>query len=348
VVEHFSIAEGQAQAPPLDIARLPGVSAALDEAAANAAPANAHLRAAWFGAEGSTLAARRPDGRVVAALPLARAPGLRGRLLSAVPGSYWPYRSFPIAADASEAELAAFATAIPDAVWRLGPVREDDAAASRFAGAAQRSGWTVLRRTLGTTYILDPAALAAGGGWPRKTTLRKNRWFEKELAKEGALDFRFLTGADWTPALFDTLAEIERNSWLTGAAERADAKFMDPAQRGFWEHAARDPEIAARMWVALLTIGGVPAAFEFDLDCAPTRYCIANSYDRRFARNSPGRVLAYRNFEHLARRGIQLLDWGSGDPGYKTQMGAAPGPEILDLLFVRSRTLARLVGRYWK
>ena len=347
MVEHFSIAEGQAQAPALDIARLPGLTAALDEAAANAAPANAHLRAAWYGGRGSTLVARRPDGRAVAALPLARGTGLTGRLLSAVPGSYWPYRSFPIARDASDAELAAFASAIPDAVWRLGPVREDDSAATRFAAAAERSGWTILRRMLGAAYILDPAALGAEGGWPRKTTLRKNRWFEKELAKEGALDFRFLTGADWTPALFDTLAEIERNSWLTDPVDKIDAKFMDPAQRLSWEQAARDPEIAARMWVALLTVGGVPAAFEFDLDCVPTRYCIANSYDRRFAKNSPGRVLAYRNFERLGERGIQLLDWGSGDPGYKTQMGAATGPEILDLLFVRSRTLARLIAPFW-
>ncbi|HEY0043637.1 MAG TPA: GNAT family N-acetyltransferase [Allosphingosinicella sp.] len=344
-MEQFNSARLRAGAPALEIVRTSGVSAALDQAAANAPAANAYLRAAWYGSQGSTLTARRPDGRMVAALPLARAPGLGGRLLARVPGSYWPYRSFPIAEDASDAELALFAAAIPDPLWRAGPVREDDPAATRFAAAAERSGWTVLRRKLGTAFLLDPAALRNQGEWPRKSTLRKNRWFEKELAKDGALEFRFFTGAEWTPELFDTLAEIEGNSWLSA---ESDSKFMAPEARRWWEQAAQDPETAKRMWAAVLTVGGIPAAFEFDLDCAPVRYCIANSYDRRFARNSPGRVLAYRNFEHLDARGIHILDWGSGDPGYKKQMGAAGGPDIVDLLFVRSRPLALLLGKLFK
>jgi CelD/BcsL family acetyltransferase involved in cellulose biosynthesis len=102
------------------------------------------------------------------------------------------------------------------------------------------------------------------------------------------------------------------------------------------------------MWGSILTVGGEPAAFGFDLDCGPTRYCIANSYDPRFARHSPGRILAYRSFEHLAARGIALLDWGPGDPGYKAMMGAEEGPDVVDWLFVRSRPLAALLRPFWE
>jgi CelD/BcsL family acetyltransferase involved in cellulose biosynthesis len=102
------------------------------------------------------------------------------------------------------------------------------------------------------------------------------------------------------------------------------------------------------MRAAVLHIGGVPAAFQFDLDCAPTCYAIANSFDRRFARNSPGRVLCYRSFETLAERGIARIDWGAGDPGYKRTMGAEPGPEIVDYLFVRGAAGAAIARAFWR
>ena len=87
-----------------------GRLASLDRLAEAAEAAHAFLRAAWFRAAGdaplATLVARRADGEPVAAIPqFSRGKGpLR---LSEVPGSYWPYRSFPIARDASDAELAA-------------------------------------------------------------------------------------------------------------------------------------------------------------------------------------------------------------------------------------------------
>jgi CelD/BcsL family acetyltransferase involved in cellulose biosynthesis len=178
--------------------------------------------------------------------------------------------------------------------------------------------------------------------------LRKNRWFEKELAQRGELEWRFVTGAGWTAEAFDTLAEIERNSWLTEKTDASDAKFLAPHNRRFWEAAARDPAIADRMWAAILDVGGVPAAFSFDLDCGRTKYCIANSYDRRFAKQSPGRILCYRNFEKLDERGTDHLDWGAGDPGYKKTLGAWPDRDIVDYLVVRGPILAALLRPLWR
>ena len=94
----------------LEVVLHQGIAPDVDMAAASADPAHAFLRAGWFAAAGgasSTLVAKRPDGRVVAALPSARVrAGLPvGR---AVPGSYWPLRSFPIALDAGDAELETF------------------------------------------------------------------------------------------------------------------------------------------------------------------------------------------------------------------------------------------------
>lgn len=327
-----------------------GFAPALNEAAAFAPAGHGFLRAAWFEAAGGgdpkTLVARRPDGRLLAALPtVALKRGVRS-----VPGAYWPWRSFPIAADAGEGELVAFLRAASGLgrAWRMGPQRVDDPAGARLVGLAGEAGWTALRRPLGRAWLLDVAKLRREGPWPRSSTLRKNRFFEKHLGLEGGLGFRFVTGSDWTSEVFDLLADVESRAWVGTRTDGSAAKFLAPRHRRIWEAAAADPVLAGMMWGSILTVGGVPAAFGFDLDCGPTRYCIANSYDPRFARHSPGRVLAYRSFEHLAERGVTLLDWGCGDPGYKKMMGAEEGPEVVDWLFLRGSALAALLRPWWE
>ncbi len=335
----------------LNVSACRGFAAKIDAVAAD--PRHAFLRRSWFeGAGGerpTTLLAERADGRVIAALPtVAGQFGMR-----AVPGSYWPYRSFPIAADASDAELVSFLASRQvkqtlGRVWRMGPVYSDDVTASRLMRVAGSAGWTILARTLGTSYVLDLEALQADGGWPKTSTLRKNRWIERRLAELGELEWRTAPGTDWDEALFDTLAEIERNSWVMKKTDGRDAKFAAPHNRRIWEAALRDPELAAKMSAALLHIGGTPAAFAFSIQAGRTRYYLANGYDERFAKHSLGRALLYRDFQQAVEAGTSLIGWGSGDSGYKTEMGAVPGPEILDLLFVRGRALAAVLRPAWE
>jgi len=335
----------------------PGASTALDLAAAADEGCHAFLRAAWFGAAAgdatvTTLVGRDPlSGEPVAAIPLVER---RFGPLSVreVPGSYWPYRSFPMASAASEADLAALlaspaARAALGRAWRVGPIYADDPAAARLAEAARLSGWTLLSRRLGTCFIVDLARLASAGPWPSSKTLRKNRWLERRLAEAGELEFRTVRGGQWDKAVFDLLAGIESESWVGRKADARDTKFLDPASRRVWERAVGDPVIADRLCCSMLHIGDVPAAFTFSLRCGDTLYFIANSYSERFAEGSPGRVLLYRDFQRAAEEGVVKIGWGAGDPGYKSEMGAEPGPDILDLLLVRG-PIAALARPLWR
>ena len=344
--------KSDAAAVALEVEAHQGAPAIIDQVAGSADPRHIFLRRPWFEAasdELTTLVATRADGRAIAALPSYRAkPGLR-----AVPGSYWPYRSFPVAADASDAELAAFlssgeARRAMGPAWRLGPVYDDDATARRLLTIAPSSGWTILTRRLGTSYRLDVDALEAEGSWPRTSTLRKNRWIERRLAELGELEWRTVSGSDWSPEVFDTLAEIERNSWVWQNTDRSGAKFAAPESRHYWQRAVADPAFAKLAAAALLHIGGKPAAYTFSLHTGRTRYYVANGYDERFAKHSLGRALLYRDFQQAIEAGAREIGWGSGDSGYKTEMGAVAGPEILDLLFVRSRALAALARPFWE
>lgn len=313
------------------------------------------LRAAWYeadtGAPLDAIVATRAGGAPLAAIP--RIHRGRGPLrIAAIPGSYWPYRSFPLAAEARANEVAALLSmrevrAFLGPVWRMGPVFADDPTAALLRDAAPAAGWTILVRPLTTCFDIDLEALRAAGPWPRTSSLAGVRRRERKLADMGAIEYRFASGETWTAADRDAIARIERESPLAAMGEAFHPKFADPARRRRWEKAAEDPAIARMMFCSLLMVGGAPAAFAFGIEAGGVRHCIANNFSERFARHSPGKVLLYKDFERASERGIGRIGWGAGDAGYKSEMDAAPGPEIVDLLFVRPRALAPALRRFW-
>lgn len=325
----------------------------LDAVAAAADPRHAFLRGAWFTAcDGKRLSAlMRGDGSPLVGFGLVdrRVGPVRIR---EVAGSYWPFRGMAVAADATAQELTAmFADGAMrhtlGRMWRLGPVFTDDPAIEKIRRAATGGGWTALTRQLGTSFEIDIRALLADGPWPRASTMKKNRWREKKLGEIGPLQVRRFTGITWASEDREAIASIERKSWLASEAG-AGLQFANERQRSIWEGIAADPDLAGRLRGSILWVGDAPAAFTFGLQVGPTLYQIANNYDERFAPFSPGRTLLIREFEQGARDGVERISWGSGDAGYKGEMGAQAGPEIVDLLFVRPALLAALLKRAWK
>nr|WP_276046539.1 MULTISPECIES: GNAT family N-acetyltransferase [unclassified Sphingomonas] len=334
-----------------------GLAAAIDIVAERAPPSHAFLRYGWYAAALSAYggAARtllvEEDGEPVLALPFVAA-GPRWLGLAAIPGSYWPFRSFPLATDATEASLRVGLATLAASVngLRIGPVYDDDPAAAALIAAARASGWTAIDRFVADSWRLDMAAQERDGAWPRGSTLRKNRFHEKHLASHGTPEWHFLSGADW-PAGFAALGRIEQKSWIASRTDGSDAKFTAIGHGAFWQAAAADPAIAAMLHAALLTIDGEPAAFSFDLDAGTLKYAIANSYDPAFAKHSPGKLLYYRNLVEARGRGVAIVDWGAGDSGYKQVIGADRGPAIRDWLLLRPgwpAWVGRLLRGRWR
>lgn len=341
-------------AAPLHFGVHEGLDPAIDEVAAAGAPARAFLGRSWFeaalpaGTRSRSLVMRRGDGRAVIGLPVAR--GTRG--INAVPGSYWPYRSFPVAADLVADEFTAFLAA-PEIrralgqVWRIGPIYADDPVLQLLDETAPRSGWRLLKRRLATSSQVDFAALAAEGPWPRKTTLKRNRQLENQMARLGALEWHSLSGAQLDGGVLETLAGLEAKSWQ---GESRDAKFLSPVHRRTWDRLVADPGQAERLRAQLLTIDGAPAVMLFHLECGPIAHGIATSYDPRFATHSPGKCLHMRALVAAQGRGIERFDWGSGDSGYKRQLGAEPRVAIIDCLLLRGplALAAPVLDRVWR
>lgn len=331
-----------------------GLPTVIDQVAAIAPASHQFLRRQWFAAAIRTYAPARAgqaktitvaiDGAPVIALPMiGMGPKLLG--LAAIPGCYWPFRSFPAGADLPGRAFKLLVDRLADSVnaLRIGPVYDDDPSAIRLISAARARGWAVLDRFIADSFVLDMAAEAAQG-WPRNSTLRKNRFHEKHLAERGTLDWRYLDGAALAAGGFDDLADIERLSWIVARTDGRDAKFTATGHGAFWRAAAEDIELARMLHAALLYVDGQPAAFSFDINAGALKYAIANSYDPAFAKHSPGKLLYYRNLVAAMAAGIARVDWGAGDSGYKSVIGATKGPAIRDWLLLRPGMPAMMGG----
>lgn len=339
---------------PLHVSVQPGAPEQLDAFAAAAAPEHRFLGSGWFAAAGAqaTLLATRGDGLPVAAIPTAPVgPAQLGA--RTVVGSYWPFRSVPVAAEASTADLERLFShkrtqRALGLVWRMGPFYRDDAGAARLVAAARNSGWSVLERAVGHTFLLGVEAAQQQGPWPRPSTLKRIGNYERQLAREGALRFERVEGAGWTARVFDALATLEDASWIAERTDGTGAKFLNPGNRAFWEAAAGHEQLREMMSALILWLGERPVAFCFDLNVGTLQYSIAGSYDQGFAKMKPGKIATYRNLAWALERGITRIDLGTGDSGYKSEMGAVQGPEIVDCLFVRSPALATVLRMRWE
>jgi CelD/BcsL family acetyltransferase involved in cellulose biosynthesis len=313
------------------------------------------LRAAWYAAgvadgSGRTLLLQREaDSAVMAAIPtIAFGPAIaRARK---VPGSYWPLRAASVAPDCDVFELAHAldhrAARCLGPVWRVGPTRADDRATTMLVAAAQLANWTVLARPAGTSWVIDLDA-ARARGWPGASSARKLRAAWRRLHELGTPRWRYVRGAGWNSAVLEDMGRIESESWIARTTDGSGAKFMTPAQRAVWSHALTDPVLAENLSATILMLDDRPIAFSFDLDDGPVQYGIAGSYAEDLKRFYIGKLANHRAIEDAIAAGQSVTDMGAGDNGYKRDMGAERGYDMTDLLFVRSRTAARLLARVW-
>lgn len=341
-------------ADPPTVMMIEGFAPAIDDLAVRNLAGHGFLRAAWYRGDGQragrTLVVRRGgSGDVIAAIPtLAFGPAITGARKLA--GGYWPLRAPLLAPDCSAIELA-HALADPAArglgqVCRIGPTRRDDPAMALLVTAAQLAGWRVLSRPAGTSWVIDLDAVRAHPP-QRGSTPRKLRAGWRKLEALGTPRWWTVRGAQWSAAALEAMARVEADSWIARTTDGSGAKFLTAAQRAVWQEALRDPVIAESLVAIILMLDERPVAFSFDLDDGPVRYAIAGTHAEDLRHCQVGKIANYHALDAALAEGLRTLDLGTGDSGYKRDMGAVAGYDLVDLLFVRSRIAARLIAPLW-
>ncbi|HSJ77411.1 MAG TPA: GNAT family N-acetyltransferase [Erythrobacter sp.] len=349
--------ESRIAADLLTVAATSGFPPAIDALADCNLSGHGFLRATWYRAGaatgGRTLLLGRgdtgADGTVIAAIPTVPFGPVFARARK-VPGAYWPFRSPLIAPDCNAFDLA-HALEHPAArtlgpVWRVGPARVCDPTMQVLTQAAQIAGWSVLARPVGTSWVIDLDA-ARAAGYPRASVAKKMRAGWRKLEALGTPHWRHVRGDQWSESVLDDLARIEGDSWIARSTDGSGAKFINREARAFWHAVLADTALAERLSATILMLDDRPIAFSFDLDDGPVQYSIAGSYAEDLARLNIGKIVNFRAMDDAIADGQHVLDMGLGDSGYKREMGAAAGYDMADLLFVRSRTAARLLAPVW-
>ncbi len=351
-VGRISVRKRDSGAPDVQVSRVrihAGVPPAVDAVAARAGTERAFLRAAWFAGFGgnrlSSAILHDADGVPVAALPFVPVgPAPIGA--GAIPGSYWPFRGMVVADAIDDGDLAqlfadpALRGPLPS-VLRIGPAY-DDATLARIEIAALRARWSVMKREVGRSFVLDIA-----GGQPKG--LKRAVAYERKLAAScGAVGVETIRGREWSDAALEALGRIEAASWIARKTDCSGAKFIDAERRARWRRVLADPVLAEALSATILWVADQPVAFSFDLIAGARQYAIASSYDEAFAAHRVGRIVTAHQLRHARAEGVEIVDLGAGDSGYKQELGAVAGPVLVDCLLVRRRSLATLLRRWWE
>lgn len=355
-IDHRNLRAGAVPLGAIDCALVPRVSPVVDLLAANGPSGHGFLRDGWF-CRGepeaiSTLVARRGDGSPILALPMRQLgpPGLRARSLA---GSYWPFRSAAIDPTIGVGDMRAVldhpvAQHAIGPLLRLGPIYHDDRLAQVMIAAADATGWHVLIRDMGQSFVQDFAEPGSPDAWPSKSRRKKVRRLTTRLEEQGPVTVRIMRGAGWSRQAFHDLANIEDNSWVGRRTDRSGAKFLNPQMMAHWQRAVVDPELAEMLTATLVYVADRPIAFSLDLVCGQIAYGIASSYDEAFAECSPGQIVTLHAVDAMLARGVRRIDWGAGDSGYKQELGAKPGSRIQDILVIRSASIAAALRPRWE
>lgn len=341
---------------PVDCCLTPGLAPEINALAVQAPASHRFLREAWYcraqPASVSTLVARRKNGSPILALPM-RQFGPRGLRARTLAGSYWPFRSAPVAQDATVEDLAALldhpiAQAAIGPVLRIGPIYDTDPLHALVTGAAATKGWQVLTRSMGQTFTQNIVSPDGQAAWPSSSRRKKIRRLTARLEQHGPVTMRIVRGAAWSRQVFRDLARIEENSWVGTRTDRSGAKFLNPLMLAHWQRSIVDPVIAEMLAATIIYVGDRPLAFSLDLTSGALQYGIASSYDQAFADCSPGQIVTVHAVDDSIARGVRQIDWGAGDSGYKRELGAEPGALIHDMLLVRNAPLAAALRPKWE
>jgi hypothetical protein len=157
---------------------------------------------------------------------------------------------------------------------------------------------------------LDPEQKLNAG---RRSDFRRAKRIAGEM---GTLQFTLhRPDPEQLPALMDTVTQVEVAGWK---GKQRSAMALDPLRGPFYREVAAQAAARGNLRLALLSIGGRPAAMQYALEFRNRLWLLKVGYDERFARSSPGHLLLREVIADAARRSLEAIEFlGTNEPWIK-------------------------------
>lgn len=97
------------------------------------------------------------------------------------------------------------------------------------------------------------------------------------------------------------------------------SQFEAAADRSFYGHLVRDPELADLVVMDVLRVAGRPVAMHLGFEQDRVFYYYKPAFDLALGKASPGRILLAFMFERAHQQGMQRFELLKGNEGYKSE-----------------------------
>ncbi|PLK25768.1 GNAT family N-acetyltransferase [Novosphingobium sp. TH158] len=183
----------------------------------------------------------------------------------------------------------------------LAPLPDENGEASLLEACFRKAGWTVFREQCDVNHVLhlkgrSYADYLAGRPGPLRTTLKR---------KAGKVSVE----------LFD---HFDADAWTAYEAVYAQSWKPSEGSPAFLRRFAEEEGAAGRLRMALARHEGAPVAAQFWTVEGGTAFIHKLAHTEASKPLSPGTTLSAALFERVIDRdGVQLVDFGTGNDGYK-------------------------------
>jgi CelD/BcsL family acetyltransferase involved in cellulose biosynthesis len=214
---------------------------------------------------------------------------------------------------------------------RFGPVESTDSTVNAFLAALRARGWRLNQLRESHEFLLSvPQSLEMDRQLVSR--IKQAAYKERRISRRGAVKVRAYTGLDrseWGRVMSE-VETIERGSWI--AREDGLLIFSGPRNQAFWADFLTDRRASEATKVWLLYFNDQAVSHMFTLQSGAMRYILANSYMDTVKTLSTGVVLLGCVVDDAMSSGIQVINYGQGDGGYKSLWGFKPVRQLRDWL----------------
>jgi CelD/BcsL family acetyltransferase involved in cellulose biosynthesis len=305
---------------------------------ADRAGASPFLRPGWFEAWSAAFGGRREpvvvcgrrDGRLVAALPALRGPGiLRG------PTNWHTPVYGPVVEDeAAAGDLAGALLGLAPSFLDLGFLDPAAPFAAQLRALVAGSG----RRTIERPVLRSPYVALDGDYEAFEATLeakfrREANRRRRKLEEQGEVEVTFADGRERLGALLDEGFAVEGSGWKT---DRGTAIAQNQEVDRFYRDVAA--WAAERGWLQLgfVRLDGRAIAFNYSLVAAGTVYVVKVGFDPDWRRYAPGTILTREAIRCAYEAGCAVYDFLGDEDRYKLDWTSAARERIRLQVFGRT------------